>query len=72
MRVVVSKLSESGQTVLPPEVLDSLGVKPGDTLRFLIGDKGVMLVPDEDVEEDPFAAFTEWASPEDAEAFMDL
>ena len=72
MRIVVSKLSESGQTALPAEVLDSLGLRPGDTLRFLISDKGVILMPDGESEEDPFAAFTEWASPEDEEAFKDL
>lgn len=56
----------------PPEVRERLGVKPGDTLRYVITDSGVLLLPGRAETDDPFVAFTEWASPEDEEAFKDL
>ena len=70
--VITSKLSMTSETVIPPEVRERLGVKPGDTLRYVITDRGVLLLPGGAEEDDPFVAFTEWASPEDEEAFKDL
>jgi antitoxin PrlF len=72
MGVITSKLSMTSETVIPPEVCERLGVKPGDTLRYVITDRGVLLLPDRAEEDDPFVAFTEWASPEDEDAFKDL
>ena len=68
-----SKVSVKSQTVLPREVRQQLGVGPGDRLCFLIEPGGVRIVkapkPDED---DPFAAFSEWSSDADEEAYGDL
>lgn len=72
MAAIKSKLSSKSETVIPTEVRERLGVKPGDTLRYVLTDAGVLIVPDEDGDDDPFALFTEWASPEDEEAFKDL
>lgn len=72
-----AKISSKSQTVVPRQVRELLGVGPGDTLIYRLTDAGVILekaadpVEDEDWG-DPFACFTEWASPEDDEAFKDL
>ena len=68
-----SKLSVKSQTVLPREVRERLKVAPGDRLRYLVDERGVRIekatgAPDDD----PFAAFFEWSSKEDEEAFADL
>lgn len=68
-----SKLSVKSQTVLPREVRERLRVAPGDRLRYLVDDRGVWIekaavAPDDD----PFAAFSEWSSAADEEAFADL
>lgn len=73
MSTLVSKLSTKAQTVFPREVRDRLGLEPGDRVRYRITDHGVTIekvLPG--LEDDPFAAFTEWSSAEDDEAFADL
>jgi antitoxin PrlF len=72
MTLVTSKLSVKSQTVIPRKVRERLGLKPGDTMRYLVTEDGVMLLPADDLDGDPFVTFTEWASPEDEEAFKDL
>ncbi len=72
-RVAYSTMSVKSQTVLPREIRDHLAVKAGDRLRYRIGESGVMIekvAPE--AHDDPFATFTEWASPDDEEAFADL
>jgi antitoxin PrlF len=68
-----SKLSVKSQTVLPREVREQLRVAPGDRLRYVVDDRGVRIEkaagsPDDD----PFAAFSEWSTEADEEAFADL
>ncbi len=42
---IQSTLTAKGQTTIPKEVREALGLKPGDTLRYRIGaDGGVVLV----------------------------
>ncbi len=69
---LTSKISSKAQTVLPREVRDRLGVKPGDLLLYRYTEIGVVIEKDEGPEDDPFVTFIEWASPEDDEAFADL
>ena len=71
-KVVSSKISTKSQTVLPREVRERLHLSPGDSVRYVIDDKGVHLAKLANEEDDPFAAFTEWASPEDDAAYADL
>lgn len=72
-KLAYSKVSVKSQTVLPREVRERLRIAPGDRLRYIIDDKGVRIDKPAQVEEDdPFIAFTEWASAEDDEAFADL
>lgn len=35
-----AKITSKGQITLPAEVREALGVKPGDSVAFLLGDKG--------------------------------
>ena len=72
-RISYSRLSSKSQTVLPRDVREKLGVKPGDRLRYRITEQGVLLerVVAES-QDDPFTSFTEWASADDDEAFAGL
>jgi antitoxin PrlF len=71
-KVLVSKLSSKSQTVLPRAVRERLKLGPGDKVRYVLTDKAVIIEKDEDFVDDPFIAFTEWASPEDDAAYADL
>jgi antitoxin PrlF len=66
-------LSVKSQTVLPREVRERLGVGPGDRLRYVLDASGVHIEKAlAREEEDPFAAFSEWSSEADEEAYGDL
>jgi len=67
-----SKVSVKSQTVLPRAVRERLGVKPGDTLRYRLTDAGVLIDKAPAEADDPFAAFSEWASEADDKAYADL
>ena len=72
-KYVVSKVSVKSQTVLPREVRERLGIGPGDRLRYLFDAEGVRIEKETRREDDdPFIAFTEWASEADDEAYGDL
>lgn len=68
-----SKVSVKSQTVIPREVREQLGLKPGDTLRYRLTHDGVLLdkAPVSEAD-DPFAAFTEWSGEADEKAFDSL
>jgi antitoxin PrlF len=60
-------------------VRSALGVEPGDEIAYAIEDGRVVLTKAAPAKlrrgapfEDPFAAFREWDTPEDDEAFRDL
>jgi antitoxin PrlF len=78
MAPLTAKVSSKAQTVLPKPVREKLGVKPGDTVRFRETNEGVViekveeLVYPDDWGGDPFASFTEWATPEEDDAWKDL
>lgn len=68
-----SKVSVKSQTVLPRAVRDTLGVRPGDMLRYRMTEKGMLIdkAPANEAD-DPFAAFSEWSSEADEKAYADL
>lgn len=73
MNAYSSKLSSKAQTVVPREIRERLGLKPGDTVRYRVTEAGVLIEKARsEPDEDPFATFTEWASPEDDLAFAEL
>lgn len=68
-----STLTSKSQTVIPKEVRQRMGLKPGDRVRYVVKDHTVeieKLVPGEGF--DPFATFLEWHSAADARAFDHL
>ena len=73
MADVHSRVSSKGQTVIPKAVRQKLGLKTGDLLRFrLTGKDTVTIDKVRPVEDDPFASFSEWTSPEDEKLYRDL
>ena len=59
--------------MIPREIRDKLGLKPGDTLRYRLTEQGVLLDKAAANEaDDPFAAFSEWSSEADAKAYGGL
>ena len=73
MGIAYSKLSAKSQTVIPREIRDRLGLKPGDRVRYATTGKGVVIEKADPVsEDDPFAVFTEWSSAADEKAFGKL
>lgn len=69
-----SRLSAKGQTVLPKEVRERLGLAPGDLVGYRIDGRTVVLVPVRaaDDRDDPFATFSEWAGEADSRAYASL
>jgi antitoxin PrlF len=68
-----SKVSVKSQTVIPRKVRERLGLKPGDTLRYRLTDKGVLLDKAPANEgDDPFATFSEWSNAADEKAYGSL
>lgn len=73
MSAFSSKLSSKAQTVVPKEIRERLGLKPGDTVRYRVTEDGVLLEKARsEGEDDPFATFVEWGTEEDDRAFADL
>jgi antitoxin PrlF len=73
MSAPVSKLTTKAQTIIPKAVREKLGLQPGDHVRYLFeGNRVVIERAPTDVENDPFATFTEWASDADEEAYRSL
>lgn len=68
-----SKVSVKSQTVIPREVRERLGLRPGDTLRYRVTEAGVLLdkapVSESD---DPFVTFSEWSGDADEKAYGGL
>jgi antitoxin PrlF len=69
---VYSRISVKSQTVLPREVREALGVKPGDTLRYRITRDGVLIDRAPEEADDPFATFSEWGGEADEDAYGEL
>jgi AbrB family looped-hinge helix DNA binding protein len=73
MSITFSKVSVKSQTVIPQEVRERLGLKPGDTLRYVMRDKTIEIEKANPAgEEDPFVTFTEWSSEADDKAYAKL
>jgi antitoxin PrlF len=73
MNAPVSKLTSKAQTVIPKTVREKLGLKPGDLVRYVFEGKRVVIErAATDMEDDPFATFTEWANAADEKAYRSL
>lgn len=71
-QVDYGKVSAKSQVVSPKSVRQQLGLKPGDLLRFRVSGERVTIEKGREVEDDPFATFSEWNSAEDDELYRDL
>jgi antitoxin PrlF len=73
-RFVTSRLSVKSQTILPKEVLEALGVGPGDQIGYSIQNGRVILtaIKRSFAQDDPFACFDEWASEADTKGYASL
>ena len=70
---MTSKLSVKSQTVIPLAIREHLGLSPGDSVRYTVTQRGIVIdrAPDT-MDEDPFATFHEWATPTEDSAWKDL
>lgn len=70
--VAYSRVSVKSQTVIPREVREALSIAPGDTVRYRLTEKGVLIEKAPAELDDPFAAFSEWAGANDDDAYAGL
>jgi len=72
--VITSKLTSKAQTTIPQPVRAALRLKDGDEIAYAIEPGRVVLTRarPEPAPDDPFAAFSEWDSPADIEAYGGL
>ncbi|MEM0900535.1 MAG: AbrB/MazE/SpoVT family DNA-binding domain-containing protein [Pseudomonadota bacterium] len=71
MNVITSKITSKAQTVIPRDIRDKLGLKPGDRVAYRETSQGIVIEKAK-ADDDPFAVFTEWSSAEDDAAYGDL
>ena len=76
MNAIYGKLTSKGQTTVPKEVREALGVKAGDILVYRIARGRVTLARAEPLDRAYLKALestlSEWSSKADAEAYDDL
>jgi antitoxin PrlF len=73
MKAVFSKITSKSQTVIPREVREKRGLKPGDRLRYAATASGIQIArAEKSAQDDPFAVFAEWSSEADEKAYRDL
>ena len=76
MNAIFGKITSKGQTTLPKEVREALGVKPGDMLVYRISKGKVTLARAEPMDRAYLKAvestLSEWSSAEDAAAYDKL
>ena len=72
--MMTSRLTSKGQTTVPREIRQRLGLKPGDALLYVEEAGRVVLLkqPAEVPTDDPFASFTEWNSVADRRGYGGL
>ena len=73
--IIVSKLTSKCRTSVPKVVRERLGLRPGDMIRYVLGQDSVILKRLADASQPdcyPFAAFTEWQSEVDRCGYADL
>jgi antitoxin PrlF len=74
MHMITSKMTSKAQTTIPQAVRMALNLKPGDEIAYQIEDGRVILMRTEGraQADDPFAAFSEWDSEADRNAYANL
>lgn len=73
MGLAFSKISSKSQTVIPREIRERLGLKPGDRVRYAMTASGITIEKaGRQTEDDPFVVFAEWSSEADEKAYGKL
>lgn len=71
--MIVSRITSKAQTTVPQAVRNALGLRPGDDIAYEIRDGQVLLTKARpSAQDDPFAAFDEWAGEADRKAYAGL
>ena len=71
--MITSKLTSKAQTTIPAPVRAALRLKAGDELVYNIkGERVILTKAGRGPLDDPFAAFDEWDSEADRQAYADL
>ena len=71
--MITSKLTSKAQTTIPASIRAALRLKEGDELAYSIENDHVILTKASRAHaDDPFAAFDEWSSDADREAYAGL
>lgn len=71
--MITSKLTTKSQTTIPQPVRAALNLRAGDELIYEIdGDRVLLRKVGSEIQDDPFALFSEWDSEEDRRAFAGL
>jgi antitoxin PrlF len=69
----MAKITAKHQITLPKEVREVLKAERGESIEFSIDDGEIIVRKARSARmDDPFVMFTEWASPEDDEAYAEL
>lgn len=67
--MIQSRITSKAQTTIPAPVRKALGLKEGDLVAYRIEEGRVIMTRAEAAADDPFATFSEWSGPADAEAY---
>jgi AbrB family looped-hinge helix DNA binding protein len=74
--VEVSKITARGQTTIPKRVRDAIGLNDSDVISFEVEDDHLIVrkvtTAQDDYLQGLSATLSEWASPEDEDAWRDL
>lgn len=75
--VTTSKLTTKSQATIPGKIRKHLGVKPGDSVAFVVGENNKVFVRKATAIDFEFAqalegTLSEWTSKNDEEAYCDL
>lgn len=73
--MITSKITSKSQTTIPQAVRAALHLKEGDTIAYVIGADGRVMISrarNDQLVEDPFATFSEWDSEVDRKAYANL
>jgi antitoxin PrlF len=68
-KFAVSRIGVRSQTVIPKAVRDTLSIRPGDQIGFVIANGKVELVKVVPAQDNPFACFEEWDSDADTKGY---
>lgn len=70
--MIQSRITSKAQTTIPAPVRKALGLREGDLVSYQIEQGRVIMTRAGTSIDDPFAAFSEWSSTADRDAYADF